>query len=580
MPLFDSLSSTGPGAHRLSKMTSIPTTEDLRYALEEAKKRKRPVELPFEHPETKAVLVVRVQLGVNTAPPAWTFINEQRGRQILIWTRATTEVMMIQSKVKSEAGNSSYAPSMEQPSYSSHHHSSHQEPVEQSAPQGMPSVKNPYAQQLAAAPEEPRFNFTSQNPAQPAFTMPGAPQNPSTSQSGLPPAPSPFDSQPTNPQPPNPFASASNLQPPNPFGSGNPQPPNPFGAPPAPPAPPKPPDQFITQPPSQQANPFAAQINPQAAAQAAPPPPPPGPPPAPYAAAAPYAPPLPGPEAGTGFVMPNAAPPQPAAAPPAAPPAFPPPGLETPPAVPSFTQPGPETFPAAEATMPAGLEAFSQAAAAFPPAAPEAIPPATLFPPPALEPPPPPTPVQPAAPLAMPASTPASYLPLDRRAVDNIKHLLTDARTNFMWFHTFIYFLLRAVERYRVNRAPFGVVVYEIAIRYPDQVVPLPDEALQPLSERLLRICTAGEIMSHVENGEFVVLLEAADPDATSAFCGRLYQNLTNQPLLPDADGTELALIAIGGANAAQGTHDPDDLVYAARKAKEQAKQSGAPFVV
>ncbi len=40
MPLFDSLSSGAVQVIRLAKMTSIPTTDDLRYALEEAKKKK------------------------------------------------------------------------------------------------------------------------------------------------------------------------------------------------------------------------------------------------------------------------------------------------------------------------------------------------------------------------------------------------------------------------------------------------------------------------------------------------------------------------------------------------------------
>lgn len=103
MPLFDSLSAAGSTCHRLAKMKTIPTTDDLRYALDECKAKKKCVELPFEHPSNHETFMIRVSLGLHTAPPTWTLLRGETGRAPIMWTRATAEVMTIQSQVKSDS---------------------------------------------------------------------------------------------------------------------------------------------------------------------------------------------------------------------------------------------------------------------------------------------------------------------------------------------------------------------------------------------------------------------------------------------------------------------------------------------
>jgi hypothetical protein len=74
-------------------------------------------------------------------------------------------------------------------------------------------------------------------------------------------------------------------------------------------------------------------------------------------------------------------------------------------------------------------------------------------------------------------------------------------------------------------------------------------------------------------NGDFVVLLPSCDRAGMAEFCQRLYSILTETPLLPDANGKDLAFISIGGAST-ETSPEPGVVVAAARQAKEMAKQA------
>jgi hypothetical protein len=76
MPLYDALGSSSFA--RLPKMNSVPSTDDLRYLVSEAKKRLgKPVELPFEHPTNRQTFIVKLVMSVgNRQPPSWTLLRK------------------------------------------------------------------------------------------------------------------------------------------------------------------------------------------------------------------------------------------------------------------------------------------------------------------------------------------------------------------------------------------------------------------------------------------------------------------------------------------------------------------------
>lgn len=99
MPLFDSLGTAQ--SVRLTKMNSVPTTEDLRYALGEAKKRVgKVIELPFEHPNNHQKFVVALVLIQGKTAPTWTFYRGDGPSAKLLWSRSAEDVLMVQNKIK------------------------------------------------------------------------------------------------------------------------------------------------------------------------------------------------------------------------------------------------------------------------------------------------------------------------------------------------------------------------------------------------------------------------------------------------------------------------------------------------
>ncbi len=99
MPLHDAFSSSQ--AVRMARLSTVPTTDDLRYLLAESKKHAKPVELPFEN--NRVLFIVRVTLVGPTQTPRWTFQRGDGDSAKTLWTRESAEVLMIQNKIKIES---------------------------------------------------------------------------------------------------------------------------------------------------------------------------------------------------------------------------------------------------------------------------------------------------------------------------------------------------------------------------------------------------------------------------------------------------------------------------------------------
>lgn len=164
-------------------------------------------------------------------------------------------------------------------------------------------------------------------------------------------------------------------------------------------------------------------------------------------------------------------------------------------------------------------------------------------------------------------------MPLDWTAAEDARNVLTDPTTGHLSNSALMFFLMRSWNDHKRDASPFALVIFEVLIEYPDgQVIPLPSEALVPLSPRLSSACGTLDIMTYM-NGDFVVLLPSCDRAGMAEFCQRLYAVLTETPLLPDANGKDLAYISIGGAST-ETSPEPGVVVSAARQAKEMAKQA------
>jgi GGDEF domain-containing protein len=125
MSLHNRISSQASQAVRLLKLDALPTTEDLRFLVSEARRLKRPVEVPFKRDRTTPEFVIRVTLPTGQGSPTWTFYRSEGGG--LLWNKDSGDVMVIQNKMKMDSALTTTAQYAPQPQY-------YEEPVEPERP--------------------------------------------------------------------------------------------------------------------------------------------------------------------------------------------------------------------------------------------------------------------------------------------------------------------------------------------------------------------------------------------------------------------------------------------------------------
>lgn len=526
MALQGSFSAGAPKANRLSKMSSVPTTEDLRYALAESKKHNKPVELPFENNRNLFIIKVLHQGG---AAPRWTFQRGDGPTAQVVWTRDSAEVMMIQNKIKTESAYESnqstsgyqapYAPESEEPYDDSQEAFSegYDQGYDQSSeiPAASMGFGNPSAPAAPAGGSIPQkgFAFQSGGTSQTGMTA-WSPQqqDPATSQTGLTPW-----AQPTQQG-----GSTSQSMP-----AWNPQ---------------------QSQSTSQQMQPVQGQI-PQRGfdtSQSA------------SGRQVPFQPNSPPPDASSRILMPpkmgdteqfttssGATQPQ---APPKSAPAVDPvyqgndkKGSENKVA---FDMSG--IFGAKPADQPATTSSVSQNRM--------------------------PAQAAPVTPLPAPVT-------FDQNMIANVQAKLVDNRTGLMSFETFLFFLFRDFIRYEKNKSGLSIVVCETMIKQNNQIGNLPAEALGQMGQRIQLACSALDVPAYIHGNNFVILVEGSDQAYLTKFMDTLYKAITAAPLLPELPPNS-AVVAIGAATIPWTCDSPGVVVAAAQQAKEMAKGMTPPFLI
>jgi GGDEF domain-containing protein len=106
-------------------MNSLPTTDDLRYMLSTAKEHRKMVELPFKNGQYANSFTVRLIPPTGQIGPKWSLHRGEHDSSPAIWTRESSEVMMIQNKIKIDSMSASLAQDAAEPiSHQSQSHTS------------------------------------------------------------------------------------------------------------------------------------------------------------------------------------------------------------------------------------------------------------------------------------------------------------------------------------------------------------------------------------------------------------------------------------------------------------------------
>lgn len=531
----------GQKPNRLSKMSSVPTTEDLRYALAESKKHNKAVELPFEN--NRNPFVIKVQQSGN-ATPRWTFMRGDGPTAKIIWTRDSAEVLMIQNKIKTESAYESiqndnvssgyqapyvpdYSQSGEVEQYdgydqsqdydqgydqASNYASAQQVPAAQmgfgSAPSPAAAAKPAYlTPQGGFGGGFPQAGFGAGAPdaatsqSTPAWSPQGGAPNASTSQTGM----SAWQPQ------------SANAQQQSQSGSSIPQ------------------QGFSEQSASGRQVQFQPSGDASANSKILMPPK--------LVGSA---------EFSTAMAQANAQ--QPQAQVSAAP---------------------PHQVPNVDPVYQGNDKAGDNKKVAFdmsgifgnPPPAPATTAGANQNRLPPL-----PEPSHPKMPLPAPVS-------FDQNMINAVYAKLLDGRTGLMLFDSFLFFLFREFSRYEKYRTGFTFFICEVALKQNNQMIALPAEALAAVGQRIGSALSASDVAAYINGNDFAVLANTADPTAVTALGKALHSALTSSPLLPGWPADSV-VVSIGAASIPNTCEQVGVVVSAAQSAKELAKGSSPAFMI
>jgi GGDEF domain-containing protein len=538
MALQGSFSGGTPKSHKLSKMSSVPTTEDLRYALAECKKHGKPIEMPFEN--NRYLFVIKVQQSGN-ATPKWTFIRGDGGPSSkIVWTRDSADVMMIQNKIKTESAYDSianadnqssgyqapYVPEYEQSGEveqfdgyadESNYASSQQIPAASMGFGGAPGggVNRPPSQPGGFGGGIPSKGFgdlsTSQqtqawnpqanaNQAAQERSFGSIPQQAFSEQSASG-RQAPF--QPSGVDPQN--SNSKILMPPKLAGFDSAE----FNA--SMRAQGQQPSQTVAQQmaesqqiaPVQQVSGQMAQYQPQTQT--------------PTPNAAPYADPVYQGSNNAGDVKKVN---------------FDMSGIF------GNQQQAPDTT--------SGAVVSEQR-----------------------------LPAEPATPK-MPLPAPVTF---DPNMINAVSARLLDSRTGLMLFDSFLFFLMKEYSRFEKNKTGFSFLICEVALKQNNQSMPLPAEALLAIGQRISSVLSPADCAAYINGSDFALMVSTADPWALKKFGESLWTALTSTPLLPGWPENS-AVVAIGAASIPHTCDQVGVVVSAAQAAKESAKGMAPSFII
>lgn len=528
MALQGSFSGGTQKSHKLSKMSTVPTTEDLRYALAECKKHAKPVEMPFEN--NRYLFVIKVQQSGNSTPK-WTFIRGDGGPSSkVVWTRDSVDVMMIQNKIKTESAYDSLQNAdTQQSGYQAPYVPEYDQSSEVEQYDGYQDESN-YAssQQIPAA----SMGF-GQAPGSGGVTTPRPPSQPGGFGGGIP--SKGFGDMTSSQQTAawNPQAAANQAAQERSQGSipsqgfseqsasGRQAPFQPSGVDPQ--------NSKILMPPKLSGF-DSAEFNASMRAQ--------GQQPSQTVAqqmvesqqTAPLQ------QVSGQMAQYQEAMPQ---------------------------QEVPNVDPVYQGSSNAGdaKKVNFDMSGIFGNAQQGAD---TATGAPVMEQRLPPEPAAPRLPLPPPVT-------FDPNMINAVYARLMDSRTGLMLFDSFLFFLMKEFNRFEKNKTGFSFLICEVTLKQNNQSMPLPAEALLAVGQRITSVLPAADCAAYINGSDFAILVSTADPWALKKFGETLWSALTSTPLLPGWPENS-AVVSIGAASIPHTCDEVGVVVSAAQAAKEAAK--------
>ncbi|MDR3612484.1 MAG: DUF4388 domain-containing protein [Candidatus Obscuribacterales bacterium] len=172
---------------------------------------------------------------------------------------------------------------------------------------------------------------------------------------------------------------------------------------------------------------------------------------------------------------------------------------------------------------------------------------------------------------------------IDKRAIQNVMMSLRRTDTGMFTYPAFLYFLEQEYFRAYRSSSPISIVVFQMRLKGLDSQdpvrEPLPLDAVGEAVRRISRVKRHVDLLAHYETFDYALLLPNTKSQGAEVFCRRVIKALTIEPLIDKSVKATLSL-AFGSACIPEDATDPALVLSAAEVASNTALRTEQPLVL
>lgn len=177
-----------------------------------------------------------------------------------------------------------------------------------------------------------------------------------------------------------------------------------------------------------------------------------------------------------------------------------------------------------------------------------------------------------------PKPNPIEAMGLDRKVIESSFSGMIQPDTGLIAYPAIFYFLEQEYFRHQHNNSPFSIILFELRLRLPTGMEPLPAVAVQEAARRIATVKRNIDHLAHFETLSFLLLLPYTEVTGAVLVAKRICDLLWDSSQGGGLDSRNLAL-AFGVSGIPDDCKDLPTLINSAKDALNRSKQSGTPVV-
>ncbi len=173
---------------------------------------------------------------------------------------------------------------------------------------------------------------------------------------------------------------------------------------------------------------------------------------------------------------------------------------------------------------------------------------------------------------------PIEAMGVDRSAIDAGMKNMMRQETGLINYPVILYFLEQEFFRWEHTGAPFCLLIFEMRVRTPVGLEPLPLPMIKEAARRIGTIKRNIDVLAHFETFGFLVMLPYTNVQAATMVAKRITEVLWDEKIGGEIDSRNLA-IAFGVTGIPEDCTDLGMMLSTAKEAMMSSKATGSPVV-